>query len=77
MITITKTIKLQDFEAWSGGQQTLSYLTENEIELVEEMIIEGYPDGLSEGDLNDILWHERDMIAQWLNFNDFDEIINR
>lgn len=77
MITITKEINLQDFETWSGATDTINELTHDELETVQDNITEIYSDGLTETELNDILWFERDMIADWLGYNDFDEIIER
>ncbi len=77
MIKITKEINLQDFETWSGATDTVKHLTNEELETIEQNIIDIYPDGMTETELNDILWFERDMIAEWLGYNDFDEIIER
>lgn len=77
MITIKKEINLQDFETWSGATDTMKYLTSEEIETIETMIVELYPKGLEETQLNDILWFETELIAEWLGYNDFDEIIER
>lgn len=77
MITIKKEINLQDFETWSGATDTMKYLTSEEIETIESMIVELYPGGLEETQLNDILWFETELIAEWLGYNDFDEIIER
>lgn len=77
MITIKKEINLQDFETWSGATDTMKYLTSEEIEIIESMIVELYPEGLEETQLNDILWFETELIAEWLGYNDFDEIIER
>ena len=43
----------------------------------EEMLKECYPDGIGETELNDIFWFEEDMIAEWLGYNNFDEIMER
>jgi len=77
MITIKRELNLQDFETWSGATETMKDLTASEIETIEMNIVELYPDGLTETELNDILWFERDMIAEWLGYNDFDEILER
>lgn len=77
MIKVTKEIELKEFEAWSGGAATLSHLTAREIEIVEEIVIEVFEGEMTETDLNDFLWFERDSIAIHLGYNDFDEIIQR
>ena len=66
---------LDNFEAWSGGKDTLDTLRENgDCDAVESLIEELYPDGdVSETGINDILWFERDTIAQQLGYSDWDE----
>ena len=40
------------------------------------MIEEAFPEGLEETGLNDFLWFERELIAEWLGFDDYDELLN-
>ena len=66
---------LSDFQAWEGGLDTLNVLKEKgDCEAVEEFIIEcaDLNEGLTEGQINDILWFERDRIAQHLGYDDWD-----
>lgn len=76
---IYKEIKLTEFDFWSGAKDTVKYLTSDELDEVEVMIEEIQPDegGFTDTDINDIMWFERDMIAECLGYNDFDEIIER
>ena len=66
-----------NFDFWSGAKDTVKYLTEDELDTIEEMLEEIYPDGMDETELNDFFWFERDTIAEWLGYEDFDDIINR
>lgn len=68
---------LRNFEFWSGAKDTAKYLTLDELDTIEECLEECYPDGIGETELNDIFWFEDDMIAEWLGYNDFEEIMNR
>lgn len=77
MLVIKQEIKLSDFNTWSGATDTIKYLTDDEIEVIEQHLIAMFPSGLTETDLNDFLWFDRDFIAELLGYNDFDEIINR
>ena len=70
-------IPLTQFEFWAGGKDTVEELTDSELEQIEQILEEIYPEGLSEGELNDIFWFERDLIAEWLGYENFDEIIER
>ena len=64
---------LWNFPAWSGGKDTLDTLKEkNDVDAVESWI-----DGLGLDDptdttINDILWFERDMIAEGLGYRDWE-----
>ena len=68
---------LDNFEAWSGGKDTLDTLREKgDVDSVECLIdeyISTSEDGWSDGDINDFLWFERDTIAQHLGYSDWDE----
>lgn len=61
---ITKELDLSEFEAWSGGADTLKELTLEEMDILQEVIEEVYPEGLTETQLNDILWFEDDWISE-------------
>lgn len=73
MIIKTETT-LQNFNAWSGGRDTLNSLTWEQCNALESMIEEIYPDELTDTNLNDLLWFERDLIAEWLGFECWDEL---
>lgn len=65
---------LWDFQAWSGGKDTLDTLKEKddtkEVEnLIEEMFCGSVP---SDTEINDFLWFERDAIAEHLGYKDWD-----
>ena len=74
MLTITKEISLSDFEAWSGGADTMNELNSEECEQIESTIEELYPNGMTETQLNDLLWFERDSIAEWLGYQDWEHL---
>lgn len=74
---IYKDIPLTQFEFWGGGRDTVEELTYSELILIERILEHIYPAGLSEGELNDIFWFERDLIADWLGYKNFDEIMER
>ena len=60
---------LQDFEAWSGGKDTLDVLWEydvvDEAEQYIEEITEGREEPPTETEINDILWFEREEIYRY------------
>lgn len=82
-MTITKEIRLRDFEAWSRAvdtMETLENLQAVETEgrdifyTLENIFEEQYYDGLSEASLNDILWFETDFIAECLGYSDWETL---
>lgn len=74
---VRKETTLNDFEFWGGAKDRVKCLTYDELELIEEILEDIFPDGIDETQLNDIFWFEDDTIAEWLGYNDFDEIVNR
>lgn len=73
MITIKHTQTLMDFDAWSGAVETKETIIENgKGEEFDYLIDELYPDGLTETELNDILWFETDWIYKQLNIREDD-----
>ena len=71
---ITSEISLRNFEGWSGAVDTLNTLTDDQKDVLEAILEELYPDGMDEGNLNDLLWFENDTIAEWLGFEDWEDL---
>ena len=69
-------ISLENFEAWSGGRDTLDVLIEKDLcDQLEAIIDDIEPEeGWSDTEINDLLWFERDTIAQYLGFSDWDTL---
>ena len=66
---------LENFEAWSGGRDTLEVLIEKGLcDTVEACLEEVLGEDISDTDINDALWFERDMIAEWCGFSSWDAL---
>ena len=65
---------LRNFGAWSGGKDTMDELTLEELDQLEPIIVDAYPDGMTDTELNDLLWFERDTIAEWLGHDDWEAL---
>ena len=78
MIKVTYETDLFGFadECWGGAKDTMNELTMDQIEELDRFIEEAYPDGLTEVELNDMLWFDRDAIANILGFKDYDELLD-
>jgi hypothetical protein len=74
---VNKEVNLGNFEFWSGAVETVKYLTSEELETLELILEDIYPEGIDETTLNDLFWFNDDEIANWLGYNSFDEIIER
>ena len=64
---ITTETTLRGFNAWSGAVATKELIISLGLEEEFEMLIdELYPDGLTDTELNDILWFDSDWILESL-----------
>ena len=64
---ITMELTLLDFNAWSGATYTRDrIIKENKVEEFDQLIEELYPQGLSETELNDLLWFDDEWIFESL-----------
>lgn len=68
-------ISLENFEAWSGAVNTLDRIRNaRKCDLLESILEDAYPDGLSETALNDILWFEPDWCYEMCGMRSESEI---
>lgn len=74
---ITTEKSLRNFDFWSGAKDTVKYLTDEELDRIESILEEEYPDGMDVTELNDFFWFDDDTIAEWLGYTDFEEIMHR
>ena len=74
-MTIKSEISLENFEAWSGGRSTLNkIINEGKCSQLESMLEEMYPDGMTDTELNELLWHDSDTVFEWLDIRTYDQI---
>lgn len=74
---ITSEKSLREFEFWSGAKETVKYLTDEELDTIETILEDCYPEGMDETAINDFFWFEDDTIAEWLGYTSFEEIMER
>ena len=79
-------IDAQEFrdKAWSGAADTLEDLTDEQVELIFQILEDsqvldesGSPEMMSLTQLNDFFWFERDTIAEWLGYSDYEQLMER
>lgn len=77
MKVITEINRACEFEFWSGAIDTVEELTFEELETVWSCLEEYFDGEATDTEINDLFWHERNLIAEWLGYNDFDELMHR
>ena len=66
-MTITYELNLNNFEAWSGAKETLERIQrEGKCAELENVLEKLYPDGMTETELNDLLWFDSESVYEWL-----------
>jgi len=72
---IVSEMRLCHFEFWAGAADRVKYLTWEQLDIIEGILDDIYPDGIEDTALNDIFWFDEDTIAEWLGYDSFDELI--
>ena len=68
---IVSEITLADFEAWSGARGTLQHIIdEGGCDQLEAVLEDLYPDGMTDTQLNDILWFEPEWCYEMAGVSD-------
>lgn len=57
---------LRDFEFWGGADSNASELTDEQLDAVESILEDIYPEGMEESAINDLFWFEFDTVLEWL-----------
>ena len=74
-MTIIYELDLNRFEAWSGAKETLERIRrEGKCEELENVLEELYPDGMTETELNDLLWFDSESVYEWLGIRSEEQI---
>ena len=74
-MTITYELDLNNFQAWSGAKDTLDRIQrEGKCGELENILEELYPDGMTETQLNDLLWFDSESVYEWLGIRSEEQI---
>lgn len=71
-MTIKTETSLYDFDFWSGAKDNAGKLCKGQMEQVEDMLEEMYPDGLTATEVNDLFWFDFPTILDWLGIDEED-----
>ena len=64
---IVSEVSLWNFEGWSGAEETIQVIIENDkVEEFEQLIEELFPEGINETHLNDLLRFEDNWVFEML-----------
>lgn len=67
-------VGINGYNPWSGAKETWNRIEEeNKVDDLEFLLEELYPDGITDTQLNDILWFESDWVYENLGISDEDE----
>jgi hypothetical protein len=53
---------------WQGAKDRVRCLSDEEIDIIIDILAEQYPEGIDETELNDFFWFDDDVYAEWLGF---------
>ena len=74
-MTITYELDLNSFQAWSGAKDTLDRIQrEGKCAELENILEELYPDGMTETELNDLLWFDSESVYEWIGIRSEEQI---
>lgn len=71
---IYKEESLRYFEFWSGAKDRAERLTFEQLDKIEHILENEYPDGVDETTINDLFWFDFDTICEWLDIPGEDEL---
>lgn len=64
---------LRNFQWWSGAKDHAAELTEEQFDQLEFILEDCYPDGMTETEINDLMWFEFDWIKEMLGIENEDD----
>lgn len=67
---IFKEESLRYFDFWSGAKENAKELSGEQLDNLETILEDAYPDGIDATTLNDIMWFEFNTIKEWLGIDD-------
>lgn len=68
---------LRNFEFWSGAKENVNELTGAQLDEVETILGDLYPEGMDETQINDLFWFDPEWICNEILGINYDEIMNR
>lgn len=66
---ITYEKSLRDFPFWSSAFINACKLTPDQLDEIESILKEIYPNGINETELNNLFWFDFDSVCAWLGLD--------
>ena len=70
---VTTEQSLSNFNFWSGAKDNASELTDSQLDTVECILEDIYPDGMDETAINDLFWFDFETVKEWLGITEEEE----
>ena len=71
---VVSEVSLWNFEGWSGAEETIQVIIENDkVEEFQQLIEELFPEGINETHLNDLLRFEDNWVFEMLGISEAEE----
>lgn len=61
---------LRNFEFWSGAKENAKEFTDEQLDQIEAILEDMYPDGMDETQINDLFWFEPETLREWLGIEE-------
>lgn len=71
---IYKEESLRHFEFWSGAKDRAARLTFEQLDQVESILEDSWPEGMTDTEINDLFWFDFDTFCEWLDIPGEDEL---
>lgn len=59
-------MRLTNFQFWAGAKDNAAMLEYDELEQLEYMLEDIYPEGIEETTINDLMWFDFEIVCEWL-----------
>lgn len=63
---VFREMSLTNFQFWAGAKDNAAMLEYDELEQLEYMLEDIYPDGMDEVLINDLMWFDFEQVCEWL-----------
>lgn len=65
---------ITEFEPWSGAVRIYEELNNPQLEQLDRILEDAYPEGMTDTQFNDLLWHDSDWVAELLGFRNWEHL---